>query len=277
MSRHGRSFELCRPPPRDHALGPRPHVGRCQAGGKRLVAGCARIRRDAMRHAVIGRAVDDRLVGANGIEIQDGGRAREDEKRPGAGAAPAKSGDQGLLRGLVQSLLQHVDDQDRRAFRFQPDQQRDQGIRRPGAILDEPREGAIDARLEVRVGVEKRPRWRAAIRQPLEAEERRIRQGLGQPLRQSRLAAAQRTGDVVQRTDVAAARTARRPTAREGRRRRWSSGAGPSIRAKSPAVGGWPRPRSPRSARTFSTVTAEIAQAAFQHRLVSRQSRLQNL
>ena len=117
-----------------------------------------------MRHAVIGRAVDDRLVSANGIEIQDGSRAREDEKRPRTGATPAKPGDQGLLGSLVQPLLKHVDDQDRCAFRFQPDQQRDQGIRRPGTILDEPREGTIDSRLEVRVGVEKRPRWRTTIR-----------------------------------------------------------------------------------------------------------------
>ena len=55
--------------------------------------------------------------------------------RTKSGRAPGprrrKLGDQGFLGGLVQPLLQHVDDQDGRAFGFQPDQQGDQGIRRP--------------------------------------------------------------------------------------------------------------------------------------------------
>jgi hypothetical protein len=55
---------------------------------------------------------------------------------------------QGFLGSLVQSLLHHVDDQHGRAFRFQPDQERLQSLRRLGPILDERGQRAIDARPE---------------------------------------------------------------------------------------------------------------------------------
>ena len=42
--------------------------------------------------------------------------------------AAAQMGYQRLLRGLVQALLHHVDDNDRCAFRFQSDEQRNQGL-----------------------------------------------------------------------------------------------------------------------------------------------------
>ena len=136
------------------------------------------------------------------------------------GPTAAQVGNQGLLGGLVQPLFQHVDDQDGRAFGFQSGEQGDQRLRHGGAVLDEPGEGLIDPRLEGRVGVQPRPSRRATVRQPLQAQEGGIGQGLGQALGQPRLAAAQRADDVVQRAGCRAARTARRPRAKEGRRRR---------------------------------------------------------
>ena len=119
------------------------------------------------------------------------------------GPTAAQMGDQGLLGGLVQPLLHHVDDQDGRAFGFQSGEQGDQRLRHRGAVLDEPGQRLIDPRLERRVGVQPRPSRRAAVRQPVQAQEGGVRQGLGQALGQPRLAAAQRADDVVQRPDVA--------------------------------------------------------------------------
>ena len=86
---------------------------------------------------------------------------------------------------------------------FQAGEQGDQRVRRRAAILDEPGEGLIDPRLEGRVGIQPRPSRRAAVRQPLQAEEGGIGQRLGHAPGQPRLAAAQRADDVVQGPDVA--------------------------------------------------------------------------
>jgi hypothetical protein len=108
--------------------------------------------------------------------------------------------DQGLLGGLIQPLLHHVDHQDSRAFGFQPGEQGDEGLRRQGAVVDEPGQDRIDPRFEGRVGLQRR---RAVIRRSLEAQEGGVIKSFGQTSRQPRLAAAQRADDVVQRPDIA--------------------------------------------------------------------------
>ena len=79
----------------------------------------------------------------------------------------------------VQPLFHHVDDQDGRAFGFQPDKQSDQGLRHRGAVFDQPGEGLVNPRLQGRVGVEPRPGRRAAVRRPVEVQEGAAGQGLG--------------------------------------------------------------------------------------------------
>ena len=64
---------------------------------------------------------------------------------------------------------------------------------------------------ERRVAVEQRARRRAALRQPVQSEERRTRHGLGDALGQSCLATAERTDDVVQRADGLQLKTVRLP------------------------------------------------------------------
>ncbi|MBI1854009.1 MAG: hypothetical protein HYR85_27035, partial [Planctomycetes bacterium] len=79
-------------------------------------------------------------------------------------SATAKPGDQNLLGGPVESLLEHVDDQHGRRFRFELGEQGDQGVRRGAAFLDEPGEGAIDPQFERWVGGESGANHLAAIR-----------------------------------------------------------------------------------------------------------------
>jgi hypothetical protein len=110
---------------------------------------------------------------------------------------------QRLLRSLLQSLFDHIDDQHRGSFTFQADEQSDQRPRYLGTLIDEPRQSAIDARLESWLGVESGCGRRAIVFQPLQAQEGRVRQSLGQTLSQTCLAAAQRPDDIVDRPDVA--------------------------------------------------------------------------
>src|SRR6267142_3001512 len=58
-------------PPCDDAFRSRPHLRRGQTGSHRLVAGGSGIRSDAGRRAMIGWAENDRLVGADGGQVQD--------------------------------------------------------------------------------------------------------------------------------------------------------------------------------------------------------------
>ncbi|WP_292237100.1 hypothetical protein [Mesorhizobium sp.] len=99
-------------------------------------------------------------------------------------------GNQCLLRGLIQSPFDHVDDQHRRAFDLQSGKQGDQCIRYRSAVLSEPGQRLIDPRPESWVGVQESQGRRAAIRQSVQAKEGGVGQGLGQALRQSGLATA---------------------------------------------------------------------------------------
>jgi hypothetical protein len=111
-------------------------------------------------------------------------------------------GDQGLLRGPVQSLFHHVDDHDGRSLRFQSDEQGNQGVRGRRTVFNEPGQGVVDPGPECRVGVQLRPGCRAAVLQSIEAQEGRVRQSFGEMLGQSRFAAAQRADNVIQRPHV---------------------------------------------------------------------------
>ena len=60
---------------------------------------------------MIGGAEDDRLVSAGIVKIEDGRRSCQQEQRPVILAPVAKLGAYGFLRRLIQSLLDHVDDE----------------------------------------------------------------------------------------------------------------------------------------------------------------------
>ena len=75
--------------PRNDAFRPRPHFGRGQTSGDRLVPWGTGIWGDADRGAVIGRTENDRLFGTDCGQVQDRGRAREQEQRPREVRTPA--------------------------------------------------------------------------------------------------------------------------------------------------------------------------------------------
>jgi hypothetical protein len=104
----------------------------------------------------------------------------------------AQVGAYGFLRGLVQSLFHHVDDQDGRWFGFQADDQGDEGIRHHGSFIHQPTQYLIDPRLEGGVGVIPGTSVCAAIRQPLQPEEGGIGQSFSQTPSQPGFATAQR-------------------------------------------------------------------------------------
>ena len=205
-------------------------------------------------------------------------RAREHEKRPRRRAPAAKLGDQGLLgrtwsspcSSMSMTRMAGPSASSRPATR--------PGHPTPGHRPRRAKRGSRSTR-DLRIGSASstRPRRRTALRQPLEARNAASGSVSAKALRQPCLAAAQRTGDVVQRPYVTAARTARRPTAREGRRRPGLRRLAPAIAPSRRTVGGRPRPRSSRSARTFSTVQARSRRLPFEHRLMSRQSGLAGL
>ena len=87
---------------------------------------------------------------------------------------------------LVQVLLQHVDHEKCRLFRFEPSEESGERPRGGGAILDKRGEASIDSCLEGRVGFEPRQRGRAALRHAIEAEKCGSRQGLGETLGKAR-------------------------------------------------------------------------------------------
>src|SRR4029077_560441 len=69
-------------------------------------------------------------------------------------------------------------------------------------VLDKRGEAPIDAQFKGIVGLEPRQRGRATLRHPIDAEESRAGQGLGEALGEAGLAAPQRPNDVVERENL---------------------------------------------------------------------------
>ena len=84
--------------------------------------------RNAYRGTVIGGAVDDRLIQADGRQIQNCVGAGQENSRPCVSSPAAQVGDHHLLGSLVQVVLDHVDDHGTWVFRFKADKQSDKGI-----------------------------------------------------------------------------------------------------------------------------------------------------
>jgi hypothetical protein len=78
---------------------------------------------------VIGGAVDDRHIRADGVQIEDRAGTSQENKRPTVGSTAAQVRGHRLLGGLVQTLLDHIDDQGAGVLVFEADKQSDEGIR----------------------------------------------------------------------------------------------------------------------------------------------------
>jgi hypothetical protein len=73
----------------------------------------------------------------------------------------------GVLRGLVQFVLYHVDDENGRPFRLECHKKRLQGWRIRCTFFNEPSQGLFDAQVQERIFVKTRSRVRAAIGNPI--------------------------------------------------------------------------------------------------------------
>jgi hypothetical protein len=148
----GGSQQLRAQPHGHKAMGAGAHRGRRQAGGQRLVAGRAAAWRNLHRRAVIGGAEDDRLVGADGVQVEDGAGAREEDERPRCRRALPKKADQRHLRGRIQAVLQHVDELHGGAFGLKRRQKGDKGVAGVAVAVGDGVEGAANAGGELRSG-----------------------------------------------------------------------------------------------------------------------------
>ena len=139
---------------------------------------------------------------------------------------------QGFLGGLVEPLFQHINDQDGSVFHFQFGEQADQSLKGGdrGAVLDQPSQRPINARLEGRIVVQQEPGRGAALGQPIQTEERCPRQRFGYAPGQLGLAAAERTNDVVQRADVLQFKTFASPGPRKIERDAEAGGRSQQVR-----------------------------------------------
>lgn len=110
----------CLRKPGNHARRALAHLRRSKTCRDGLVPRRARVRRHPRGRAVVGGAQDDGFVRADRRQIQHCGRACGQEQRaPASLGTLAKIGAQRLLRGAVQSLRHHVDDQRCRPVGFQ--------------------------------------------------------------------------------------------------------------------------------------------------------------
>ena len=87
---------------------------------------------------MIGRAKEDCLITADGIQIQNRRRARQEKQGAIVPRPQSQVSDERHLGRMVQILLDHVDDKDPMRLCLQRREESDQSVRPLSAILDEP-------------------------------------------------------------------------------------------------------------------------------------------
>jgi hypothetical protein len=143
------------------------------------------------------------MIGPHTIQVEDRAGTREEEQRLRRRPAAAQVDHQGLLCRPVQSLFQHVDHQAGLIFRFQCCEQRNESRRLRSSFIDDCGQAVVHSRFQGEVGIEARPRGRSVVCQPIQTHEGPIGESRGQAFCQLRLAAAERTNDVIERSHVA--------------------------------------------------------------------------